>query len=1139
MKRIVTFLFLLFSVALFAQDLQQPVPKDPSVKIGTLPNGLTYYIKNNAYPKNSVELRLAINAGSILETDSQQGLAHFMEHMNFNGTKKFPKNELVSFLQSLGIEFGADLNAYTSFDETVYMLPVPTDKEGNFEKGMDVIEDWAFNATLDGDEIDNERGVILEEKLARTSADSRMWNRWLPKVFAGSKYANRLPIGTDENLKTFAHDEIRKFHNDWYRPNLMAVIIVGDIDVAVAEKAIIDRFSKYQNPENAPKRETFDVLPHQKALFVIESDPEAMFTNVDITYIDKEKSHIDVSINDYRNMLIDNLFSQIINNRFDEIANGTNPPFNYAYSYHGGTFSREREAFQSGTMTSPEQLKEAIKVLLTENERVQQHGFVQSELDRAKADLLSNMEKTYNNRDKRESSRMVDEYIGHFLNQELIPSLEWEYEQYQKLIPEINLDEVGGLISKYIHEDPAIVITSQSASITEAELEQIVKEVNASQLEPYKDSAAGLTLMKETPKKGKISKKSKADANGVVTYQLANGAKVVYMKTTHKNDEILFKGYSYGGLSLISDDLYKSTKWALNGLSDAGVNGLSLNDLTKVMSGKSVNVNPSISQYEESLGGSSSNKDFETLFQLIHSYFTGLNKDEAAYQSYVQKTRGMYDNIYNNPEIYYYNEWNNFLSQNDPRKGNILPKAEDWDVTSYDKAYDLYKQRFANPGDFTFIFVGSIDESKITDYVETYIASLAGNKKLKENYKPRIIETVKGGTTQVYKKGSEDKVMVSIQYQTPTVFDKKENLQFKMLNSILEIKLTENLREGEGGVYSLRANAGINRVPSVNATLSIGIPTSIDKYQKMIEMSAIEVQKIIDNGPSETDLNKTKETYLNDYKENIQTNRFWLSSLYESNFFKEDFNSIKNYEAEVGKVTTTDIQNVAKKYLSVKPNIGILLPEKEIKKDVIEQVAVSSNVSANDIIGKYLVALSGKPDVETATKELNGVKMIKSSGTMKIQGMEMKFNNMEEVNKLTSEMNMMGQKMVQVFSPEGSYVESNGQKQDLPAEMAAKYTDRKTLFDQAMYQQKTLTLKESIKVNGVIQYVIEVKDANGTQLEYYTEDTGMLVKIIDEEGTTELSSYKEFNGILCPMVITQTQEGQKFDVNVETYEIVK
>ncbi len=411
MKQNIKMILFLVAFPLFvgAQELKMddPIPMDPSVKMGKLSNGLTYYIKKNGLPENKVDLRLMINAGSILETDEQQGLAHFMEHMCFNGTKRFPKNKLVDYLQSIGVKFGQHLNAYTSFDETVYFLPIPSDDKEKVEKGFQIIEDWAFNTTLTPEEIDKERGVVLEEYRLGLGADKRMMGRFMPKMMYNSMYAKRLPIGQKEILENFTYDKLTSFYKDWYRPNLMSVIVVGDIDVDEMEKKIKEHFSSYKNPKNEKPRTVFEVPNHKETFVAVESDKEAAFSQIRLMYKDYEKPKKEVTIGDFRTSLIEGLFSTMLNNRLEEKQNSPTPPFNFGYTFHGGTFARTKEAFQSFAMVAPDQQLGAIKVLVEENERVRLHGFTAGELERAKESFISQLEQAYNERDKTKSERYV------------------------------------------------------------------------------------------------------------------------------------------------------------------------------------------------------------------------------------------------------------------------------------------------------------------------------------------------------------------------------------------------------------------------------------------------------------------------------------------------------------------------------------------------------------------------------------------------------------------------------------------------------------------------------------------------------------------------------------------------------------
>ena len=433
------------------------IPKNPEVKTGVLSNGLTYYIQNNGKPEDKVELRLAIKAGSILETEDQRGLAHFMEHMNFNGTTNFKKNELVDYLQSIGVEFGADLNAYTGFDQTVYILPIPSDDPEKLDKGFQILQDWAGGALLTDEDIDEERGVVIEEYRTRLGASTRMQSKYLDKIAYNSKYADRLPIGTKENLENFKYESIRNFQNDWYRPNLMAVIAVGDLDVETLEKKIKENFEGLTNPENPKPREEFGSENHEGTFVAIEWDEEATGSQVQIYYKDKGDSKKTRTVKDYRDNMVKSLFTGMINNRLREYSNKPNPPFIYGFSYHGGIIGN-KDAYQSVAQTNETGQLEALKTLLEENERVKRFGFNASELERAKKDYLARLERAYKDRDKQESGRMVNAYIQNFLQESPMPGIEWSYNFAESQLPTIKIDEVNNLINNFLHDDNRLVV---------------------------------------------------------------------------------------------------------------------------------------------------------------------------------------------------------------------------------------------------------------------------------------------------------------------------------------------------------------------------------------------------------------------------------------------------------------------------------------------------------------------------------------------------------------------------------------------------------------------------------------------------------------------------------------------------------
>jgi zinc protease len=903
------------------------IPIDPSVKIGKLSNGLTYYIKNNGKPANKVELRLVINAGSILEDDDQLGLAHFMEHMNFNGTKNFKKNELVDYLQSIGVKFGAHLNAYTGFDETVYILPIPSDNEEKLEKGFQILEDWAHGALIKGKDVDEERGVILEEYRSRRDANSRMLQKYLPKVLYGSKYAERLPIGTKKNIETFKHKSLRRFYKDWYRPDLMAVIAVGDVDVATLEKKIKSHFGKIPAAKKPRERNVSPLKNHKETFIAIESDKESPFSRVQLMYKDHGAAKAEVTVSDYKKSVIKSLFAQMLNNRLDEVRNSEVPPFVYGFSYHGGTWARGKNAYQSMAGTSAEGQLKGLEALLDENERVKRFGFKQGELDRAKKNVISRLETSFKNRDKRQSGRIIGEYVNNYLQQEPIPGIAWEFKAQKHLLPSIQLADVNRLIKNYLHDDNrVVVITGPKKVVTEQQVINALKNVKTKKLTPYEDKVVASSLITTPPTSGKIVDFSKNDKLGTKTFILSNGAKVTYKKTDFKNDEVLFTAFSFGGTSLYSLSEYKATALANGALAQAGVNNFSKIDLSKMMSGKIARVNPFIGAYSEGFNGSASPKDLETMFQLVHLYFTSLNKDEKAFRSHINKQKSFIGNLLANPNFYFQNEMGNFTNGKNPRYLGF-PTPKKYDAADYNLAYRKYLERFADAGDFNFYFVGNIDERKLAEYAMKYLAGLP-SKNSKETYKVSSFRPLSGSHSKTVIKGKEPKSNVRITYQGEAIYNKKEALAFKSLGEIVSIKLIEKLREKEAGVYSSGTRGSIRKFPYGSYNFSISFPCAPENVEKLKNISIAQVADIVKNGPTKEDLMKTKKAQIIEYKESLKKNRFWLSLIKNIDYQKIEAPDVSSFETRINALTRKDIQNVAKKYLTKGYILGILNPEK-------------------------------------------------------------------------------------------------------------------------------------------------------------------------------------------------------------------
>lgn len=909
----------------------QNIPMDPSVRIGTLSNGMKYYIKKNTLPEKKVDFRLAINAGSILEDENQRGLAHFMEHMNFNGTKNFPDNKLVDFLQSIGVKFGQHLNAYTSFDETVYMLPVPLDKPGNLDAGLKVMEDWAFNATLSDEQVNKERGVVLEELRLGLGADKRMADKYLPKLLYKSQYADRLPIGKKDVLENFKPDVIRKFHQDWYRPDLMAIVVVGDINVDEVEKKIKENFSKYKNPSKPRERKVFDLPNHKETLVAIETDPDATNSMVQFIMKDAEAYQPDVTVQQYNQSIIEGLSTTMLNNRLKELINSNNPPFTFGSVYHGGTYARSKEAFQGFAMVKEGNQLNALKVLLEEVERAKRFGFTQSELDRAKAQMVSNLERSYNNRDKTESDMLVDEYVRNFLEQEPMPGIAWEYEDAKSFLPTVTLAQTNEVIKKMVKDDSRVIVITgpkkdNVTMPTEAMVLNTFESVKMADLKPYEEKAAIKNLVKPFKSEGKIAKTETDQKLGTTTWTLSNGAKVTFKKTDFKDDEIVFSARSIGGNSLISDADFIKTQFAFSALSEAGVGGLSKADLTNYLAGKQVSVNPMIGPYFEGISGRSSQKDFGTAMELTYAYFTGLNYNPAAFNAYKEKQSAMLDNLLSNPQAYFSNEHAKFMNQKNPRFIGLFPMEKDWANTDYKKAYDIYKEKFANTGNFQFYFVGNIDEAKLKEQVLQYIGGLPAAGKT-ATFKDTGYRQLTGDYTKVYKKGKDPKSLVTISYSGETPYNEKEALALAALGEVATIKVIEKLREDESGIYGGGARGSMNRIPYSAYNFSISFPCGPENAEKLTKSAVTELQKLIDKGPEQKDLDKYKEGEYNDNKTELKDNMFWLSALSKNQLDGSDKYDILNYQEKVKALTVKDLQDVAKKYLGKGKITATLMPE--------------------------------------------------------------------------------------------------------------------------------------------------------------------------------------------------------------------
>lgn len=908
-------------------ELDQPIPLNPNVRTGKLANGLTYYIQKNGTPEKRAELRLAVNAGSILEDDSQQGLAHFTEHMAFNGTKNFKKNELINYLQSVGVKFGAHLNAYTGFDETVYILPIPTDKPEIIDKSLLILEDWAFNVTFEGEEIDKERGVIVEEKRSRQEAGMRMAYQYFPVLFKDSKYAQRLPIGTDEVLKTFKHEEIRRFYKDWYRPDLMAVVVVGDIDVDAMEQKIKASFGKYKASANTKERKSFEIPSHKETLVAIVRDKEATMPGLQLHY--KKDAQKLKTLGDMRNKLARDMYNGMLNQRLSELQQQADAPFLFAStSYTSLQGLSAKDAYSSYLTTNETGVVRGLRTVAEENERVKRHGFTDSELSRYKTQMLASYERAYNERSKTNSGVYVNQYVANFLDNMPATGIEFQYEFIKKHLEGITLAEVNQLAAQWITEDNRVVVITapdkETVKLpTEAEVLAILKEASTADLQPYEDKMTATALMEETPKAGTIARESKIEKLGVTELTLSNGVRVVLKPTDFKDNEILMSAYSHGGHSLYSDADYHTATFTSEIVSRSGLKDMSAVDLRKVMAGKSANVSAFISELREGLSGMATPKDLETMLQLTHLKFTAPRKSEQDFQAFLTQYNGILPNLMASPQNYFSDQVARIMTQ-DHLRGGSIPTVEHLQKVNLDRAYEIYQDRFGDASDFTFVFVGNFDVEQVKPMLQTYLGSLPSTNR-KENFKDVGKRAPKGVVTKDLVKGTDQKSNVMISFRDQTKYSKEKSYHLAALSEVMKIRLTEKLREEIGGVYGTSVSASTSRVPYQNYAFNISFTCAPENVDKLVAATFEEIQKLQKSGAIEADLAKVKEADRRSIETSMRENRAWLSSLESAYYYGEQPTAINDKLELVEKLNSKDISKAAKSYLKMNNYIKVVM----------------------------------------------------------------------------------------------------------------------------------------------------------------------------------------------------------------------
>lgn len=913
-------LIFLSSGFLQAQEMQ-PLPIDPKVRYGKLDNGLTYYIRHNELPENRADFYIAQNVGSVLEEDNQAGLAHFLEHMAFNGTKNFPKNGIDKYLQSVGMRMGENLNAYTSFDETVYtIINAPVDKPHVVDSCLLILHDWSNSLALTDSMIEKERGIIREEWRTRRDASQRLLEKQLQQMFPGNKYANRIPIGSIDVINNFKPEELRAYYKKWYRPDLQAIIVVGDVDVDTVEKTIKTMFSDIPAPVNPAKREYVSVADNDEPIVSIATDKEASST---IIYIYHKYDPMPAQLRSTAAGLITDYISavcsQILNERLESLLHQANPPFVYAEAYDGDFMvARTKDAFTIAAIAKEGEIDSTMTALVREMERARQFGFTVSEYERAKINILKQYESAFNERDKQKNSSYTKEYVNHFTEGGYIPGIETEYTLINQIAPNITVEQVNQYLSQVIGEKNIVLALSgpEKEGVvypTESELLEMFNKARSQKVEPYKEEVNNDPLIPELPAPGKIVKEEHDGLFDATVLTLSNGVRVVLKPTEYKKDEIQMTATSPGGSFMVGIDDAKNMKVFNSVIGLGGLGNFSAIDLSKKLAGKKVSCSASLGVDNESLNGYASPDDVKTLFELIYLAMTSPRTDNDAYASFENRMKAQLENAKLDPSTALNDTISKVVYNNHPRAVSL--EAEDFDKISYQRILDIYKERYGDASDFTFTFVGNLNVDSIRPYIEQYLATLPANGRVDkpspdalpkimkgklENHFSREMQTPKSSVFQLYSGNSE--------------YNLKNLLTASLLSQILDLVYTETIREAEGGSYGVYAGVSLSDFPKGQTTLQVFFDTDPEKWENMVRIVDEEIQRIATEGPKSEHLTKSRDNMLKRHNERLQENSYWLNVI-DSYYFR-GMDAYTNYKETLESITADDIKKFMSDFIS-------------------------------------------------------------------------------------------------------------------------------------------------------------------------------------------------------------------------------
>ena len=920
-------------------DPEDPLPFDPDVTVGRLSNGLTYYIRQNSEPQGRAHLSLVVRAGSVLEEEQQRGLAHFVEHMAFNGTERFEKQEIIEYLESIGSDFGAHLNAYTSQDETVYFLEVPTDDAEIMETTFQILSDWAYGITFDPEDVELERGVVIEERRLFQGFDSRFFSNLYPLLFGDSPYAERDPIGLLEVIETAPPEELRAFYERWYRPSLMAVVAVGDFDVAEMESRIVQHFAP--SPEGqatqeraavaeAVERPLFDVPGNDEPEVDVFTDPEAPYTQ--IVLVRKLSPEVGRDVAALQRGLTSRLAFAMLNARLFERGQEADPP--YLGSFAGaGPFVLTLDIEQFAVATTQEGVERGVTAMLEEIQRAGQHGFTDSELEREKINLLSDVERQYTNRNQIDSSQLAGWYREHFLSGAPAPGIEDQWDLYRVLLPQISLADVDAVAEAWTGSTNTVLLVLGPEGIDETGGEAL-EAVLAAQLagaaamvvEPYADESSDEPLMASVPTAGSITAEQELDVIDAVQWTLSNGITVVAKQTDFKDDEVRFTGFSPGGTSLVSDEDYVSARYAADLIDGSGVGVHDSVALDRLLTGTQVTVAPYINSLHEGLRGNASPKDLEVMFQLIHLYVTQPRLDPDFYATFEERLRSSAELRPTQPDAVLFDRVNSLLSQGHLRGRPF--SLEVVDELNIERAEAVYADRFADIGDARFVFVGAFDWDELRSFTETYLASLPTTGRVEE-WVDHHIDPPPGVIDETVNSGIEQRSNTVWVFEGESVWSREEALAVEVAGEMLGTRLRERIREALGGTYSISAWGSLSSIPDSEYQAAIIFGSDPDRVEELLGEIEVELDWIRDGG-EQSYLDTVKEQLRVAYEEDLRENSFWVSQIETVLIRGESFELITNYEERVDALTLDRVVAAAARILPADRWVRVVLyPEEE------------------------------------------------------------------------------------------------------------------------------------------------------------------------------------------------------------------